>query len=101
MGAAEAEHLGDGRREVDAETDHARDAELEAEREVVAEADVLVAVLLHSARRADDEAKERVAEPSCDLSWIERRERRHDVVGRAERVVLVPVLDVRDAVAIE
>ena len=53
------------------------------------------------ARRAHDVTEEHVGEAARDAPRIERRERRHDVLGRAERVVLVPVLDVRDAVGLE
>ena len=62
---------------------------------------MLVAVLAHAVRRADDVAEEHVAEAARDAARIERRERRHDVLGRAERIVLVAVLDVGDAVAPE
>ncbi len=39
--------------------------------------------------------------PRSNAPRIERRERGHHVVGRAERVVLVAVLDVGDAVPTE
>ena len=52
-------------------------------------------------RRTHDVAKEHFAKAARDAARIERRERRHHVVGRAKRIVLVAVLDVRDAVPIE
>ena len=57
----------------------------------------LVPVLGDAARRTHDPAQEDVGEAPRDAPRIRRRERRHDVLGRAERVVLVPVLDVGDA----
>ena len=48
-------------------------------------------------RRAHDPAQEHVGEAPRDAPRIARRERRHHVLGRAERVVLVAVLDVGDA----
>ena len=56
----------------------------------------LVPVLAHAARRPDDVTKEHVRHAPRDAAGVLGRERGHHVVARAESVVLVPVLDVRD-----
>ena len=78
-----------------------REPEARAEEHVVDEPHAVVPVLGHAARGPHDEAQEHVGEAPRDAPRIERRERRHDVLGRAERVVLVAVLDVRDAADVE
>ncbi len=54
-------------------------------------------VLAKPRRGTHDEAHQHVAEARREATGIERRQRRHHVVGRAERVVLVTVLDVRNS----
>ena len=74
--------------------------ELHGEGEVVRDAVLIMPVLVHAAGRPNDEAQKHVRHAARDAAWI-RRERRHDVLARAEGVVLVPVLDVREACNVE
>jgi hypothetical protein len=62
---------------------------------------VLVSVLSHPAGRPDHEAQEDVGEAPRDATRVDRGDRGHHVLGRAERVILVAVLDVGNAVSIE
>ena len=96
--AAQAEELDDGGREAQAEAHEPARAEPSGERDVVDEPHRLVSVLRHAARGPHDVAQQHVGEAARDAPRVERRERRHHVLGRAEGVVLVAVLDVRDAV---
>ena len=94
----EVEH---GDEEARPEADHALDAERERPRHVAAEPAVLVPVLLQAGRSAHDGTEQLLAVPALDASGIARRDRREDEGRRAERIVLVTVLDVDDALAVE
>ena len=99
--AAQSEQLDHRLREAQTEADHAAQAEARRKHDVAHHAHRLVTALADAVRRPHDEAKEHVAEAARDAPRIERRERRHHVLGGAERIVLVPVLDVRDVVPVE
>ena len=101
VGAPEPEELEHRHGETDAKVDQPTGAEPSGERNVVKHARMLMPMLFHAPRRSNDEAQEDVAEAARDASWVERRDGGHDVLGRAKWVVLVAVLDVGDAVAIE
>src|SRR5690606_9945050 len=71
------------------------------EAQIIDDAHPLVTVLGQPGGLTHHEAQQDLAEAARDTAWIERRERRQEMLGRTERVVLVTVLDVRDTVAIE
>lgn len=100
IGAADTEHLADRRHEAPQQGEHSAHAETYTEADVARDAHVLVPVLLHPLRTAHDEAHEHVAARERDAPRVERRERHHGMGGRAERVVLVTVLHVDDAVPV-
>ena len=99
--AAHPEELGHGDDEACPEPDEPAEPEPQGEGDVVEHPGLLVAVLPHAERRSHDVAQEHLGESARDPARIQRGDGRHDVLGGAERVVLVAVLDVGDPFAVK
>src|SRR5262249_34537506 len=99
--ARRAPELEDDAEEALEEPHGAAEAEEQTPRDVAREPARLVAVLAHPRRAPDDPAKQAVAQARVNARRVARRERRQEVGRRAERVVLVAVLDVDEAFAVE
>jgi hypothetical protein len=95
--ASQPEQLDDRGREAQAQADESHDAEACREQDVVDEAHAVMPVFGDASRRPDDPAQENVGEAPHGPTLIQRRHRRHHVLRRTQRVVLMPVLDVGDA----
>jgi len=95
--ASQSKQLDDGHHVATEKVDATAKTETDRQRDVRDQTHPFVFTAPNALYRVHDEAQEHVTEPGREPALIDRRERRHHAFRRAERVVLVAVLDIGNA----